>query len=94
MRYREPVVASREWRARIVAIYSKTMEQLTKWGRRRKAFQTPREFSRTLAPEAAAVELADLFGRARYGPDDVTEAEYERVSRACREILEHHRRRA
>jgi hypothetical protein len=93
-RDREPQAPMKEWRGRIVALYVKTAEQLAKWGRRRKSFQTPREFARTLAPAAASSELAELFGRARYGPDEPTRAEFERASRVSHEILDHHRRRS
>ncbi|HEV3027278.1 MAG TPA: DUF4129 domain-containing protein [Planctomycetota bacterium] len=92
--YREPRGSVKDWRARIVALYVKTAEQLAKWGRRRKSFQTPREFARSLAPAAASAELAELFGRARYGPDELTRAEFEQASRISREILDHHRRRS
>lgn len=92
--YREPAVPIKQWRARIVALYVETSEQLAKWGRRRRPFQTPREFARSLAPAEAAAELADLFGRARYGPDDLTEADFEQASRVSREILDRHRKRS
>jgi hypothetical protein len=93
-RYREPGASMKEWRSRIVLLYVKTAEQLAKWGRRRKSFQTPREFARSLAPAAASAELAELFGRARSGPCELTEADFERASRASREILDQHRRRS
>jgi len=91
--YREPPASMKEWRARIVALYVKTAQQLAKWGRRRKSSQTPREFARNLAPASASAELAELFGRARYGPDELTRVEFERASLVAREILDHHRRR-
>ncbi|MBV8880597.1 MAG: DUF4129 domain-containing protein [Planctomycetaceae bacterium] len=91
--YREPAVSMKEWRARIVALYGKTAEQLAKWGLRRRPSQTPKEFARTLAPAGAAAELADLFARARYGPGEMTEAEFERASRASRELLDGQRQR-
>jgi len=85
--------AAKEWRTRIVKMYVRTVEQLAKWGRRRRSFQTPAEFARTLAPAGPAAELTALFSRARYGADEMTEAEFESASRASREILDHHRRR-
>jgi Domain of unknown function (DUF4129) len=93
-RYLEPAIPINQWRSRIVALYLETSEQLAKWGRRRRPFQTPREFARNLAPADAAAELADLFGRARYGPADLTEADFERASRVSRELLDRHRRRS
>lgn len=92
-RYVEPPVSMKEWRARIVQVYGKTAEQLAKWGRRRRPHQTPLEFARTLAPAGAAAELGELFGRARYGRDELSEADFDRASRLAKEILDHHRRR-
>jgi hypothetical protein len=83
----------KEWRTRIVTLYVRTMQQLAKWGRRRRTFQTAGEFARTLAPAGPATELTELFSRARYGADAMTEGEFDRASRASREILDHHRRR-
>jgi len=82
------------WSLRIVKLYVRTAEQLEKWGRRRRSFQTPREFSASLLPAGSAAELTDLFSRARYGPEELTESDYERASRASREILDHHRGRS
>ena len=92
-RYAEPPVERKEWRARIVQLYVKTAEQLSKWGKRRRPWQTPREFARTLAPAGAAADLTELFGRARYGRDELSEADFERAERLSKEILDHHRRR-
>lgn len=83
-----------EWSLKIVRLYLKTAEQLAKWGRRRRPHQTPAEFSRTLAPAGASAELAELFGRARYGREALTEADFERASRASREVLDRQRGRA
>jgi len=91
--YREPAPSPKEWRTRIVALYVRTGEQLGKWGLRRRPWQTPREFARTLAPAGPAAELADLFSLARYGGGELTEADYDRATRASRDLLEHHRRR-
>jgi hypothetical protein len=91
--YREPAPSPKEWRTRIVALYLRTGEQLAKWGLRRRPWQTPREFARTLAPAGPAAQLADLVSLARYGRDELTEADYDRAIRASRELLEHHRRR-
>ena len=84
----------KEWRSRIVKIYVRTTRQLAKWGRRRRSFQTAAEFARTLAPAGGAAELTELFTRARYGSEEMTEAEFDRASRASREILDHHRGRS
>lgn len=83
--------SSKEWRSRIVKLYVRTTRQLAKWGRRRRSFQTAGEFARTLAPSGPAAELTELFHRARYGSDEMTPAEFDRATRASREILDHHR---
>ena len=75
-------------------LYVRTTEQLARWGRRRRSFQTPREYAGTLAPAGAALELTELFSRARYGREDLSESDYERASQVSREILDHHRRRS
>ena len=82
---------AKEWRSRIVKLYVSTTRQLAKWGRRRRPFQTAGEFARTLAPAGPAAELTDLFHRARYGAEEMTPAEFDRATRASREILDHHR---
>jgi len=93
-RFVEPPVSPREWRARIVSLYLRTTEQLAKWGRRRRAFQTPREFSRSLAPAGPAADLAELFDRARYGDLEMSQADFDRATQASREVIDHHRRPA
>jgi hypothetical protein len=82
------------WSLRVVKLYVRTTEQLARLGRRRRRFQTPREFAATLAPAGAAGELADLFSRARYGLEDLTETDFERASKVSREILDHQRGRS
>jgi len=91
--YVETPPSAKEWRSRIVKLYVRTTQQLAKWGRRRRAFQTAAEFARTLAPAGPAAELTELFHRARYGSDEMTPAEFDRATRASREILDHHRGR-
>lgn len=91
-RYVEATPSLKEWRVRIVKLYVRTAEQLARWGRRRRPFQTPLEFARGLAPAEAATELAELFSRARYGREEMTEAEFDRATRASREILDRHRK--
>ena len=46
----------------------------------------------TLLWREHSAELTELFCRARYGADEMTEAEFESATRASREILDHHRR--
>jgi hypothetical protein len=92
--YVEGPPSEKPWSLKVVKLYVRTTEQLAKWGRRRRSFQTPREFGATLAPAGAACELTDLFSRARYGLEELTESDFERASRASREILEHHRGRS
>jgi len=82
------------WSLRVVKLYVRMTEQLARLGRRRRSFQTPREFSATLAPAGSAAEVTELFSRARYGPEDLTESDYDRASQASREILDHHRGRS
>lgn len=91
--YLETPPSPKEWRSRIVKLYVRTTQQLAKLGRRRRPFQTPGEFARTLAPAGPAAELTELFSRARYGSDEMTPAEFDRATRASREILDHHRGR-
>jgi hypothetical protein len=88
----EAVPSMKEWRTRIVTLYVRTTEQLAKGGHRRRPWQTPREFARTLAPAGPAGELAELFSRARYGREEMTESDFETASRTCRAILEQQRR--
>lgn len=90
--FAEAVPSPREWRARIVKLYVRTTEQLAKRGRRRRSFQTAREFARTLAPAGAAAELTELFSRARYGSEEMTAADFESAERASRELLDRQRR--
>jgi hypothetical protein len=90
----EEAPAAKPWSLRIVKLYVRTTEQLARWGRRRRSFQTPREYAGTLAPAGAALELTELFSRARYGREDLSESDYERASQVSREILDHHRRRS
>lgn len=92
--YVETPPSPKEWRSRIVKVYVRTTQQLAKWGRRRRPFQTAGEFARTLAPAGPAAELTELFSRARYGSAEMTQAEFDTAARASREILDHHRRRS
>jgi hypothetical protein len=92
--YVEAAPSEKPWSARIVKLYCRTAEQLARWGRRRRSFQTPREYAATLAPAEPALELTELFSRARYGREELSESDYERASRAAREILEQQRRRS
>jgi hypothetical protein len=89
--YAEPPPSLKEWRSRIVKLYVRTTEQLARWGRRRRSFQTALEYARTLSPAGAAAELTEIFTRARYGREELTEVEFDRATRASREILDHHR---
>lgn len=91
--FREPPVPANQWRARIVALYVRTAAQLAKGGRRRAPSQTPKEFARLLAPAGASAELAELFGRARYGREEPTEADFDRAARVSRELLDRPRER-
>lgn len=81
------------WRARIVRLYVRLAEQLSRLGVRRRPAQTPREFAQALAPAGAAETLTDLFVRARYGDREPGEADFEAASSATAEILNHFRGR-
>lgn len=81
-----------DWRAKIVRIYVRLAEQLSKLGVRRKPCDTPMEFARSLAPEGAAASLTELFTRARYGDRDLAESDVQAASRAGAEILDHFRK--
>ena len=81
------------WRARIVKLYVRLVEQLSRLGVRRGATQTPREFSRALSPQGAAAALTEIFGRARYGDRELTEEDFHAASAASAEILSHFRGR-
>ncbi len=90
----EGTPSEKPWCVRIVKLYCRTTQQLARWGLRRRSFQTPREYAATLAPAGAALELTELFSRARYGREELSESDYERASQASREILDHHRGRS
>jgi hypothetical protein len=84
---------SEDWRSRIIGVYVRLLDQLARLGIRRRPCETPREFSRTLAPEGAATVLTELFVRARYGERDLTQADFESASRAGGEVLDRFRGR-
>ena len=75
------------WRARIVRVYVKALEQLARAGLRRRPSQTPAEFARRLEPEPEASLLTALFSRARYGAEELSEAEFQDAERAAQSIL-------
>ncbi len=79
------------WRARIVRLYLRMARELARLGVRRRPDQTPREYARKLAPEAAAGELTDLFMRARYGSLDLSEPDFKSAQSASQSILAHFR---
>ncbi len=81
------------WRGKVVRLFLRMAAQLSRWGVRRTPAQTPTEYAGGLAPAGAARELAEVFVRARYGPDELTEDEYLRAARAGEEILDHYRGR-
>lgn len=70
------------WRGRVVKLYVRILEQLAAAGLRRRPGQTPLELAPRLEPRAEADVLTDLFMRARYGPSDLTEEDFERARRA------------
>ena len=83
----------RGWRARIVKLYVRLAERLSRQGLRRKPTQTPREFAQALAPASAAESLTELFMRARYGDRELGEADFNAASSAGEQILAHFRGR-
>jgi hypothetical protein len=62
-------------RERVVRVYVRALERLARSGRRRKPSQTPAEFARGLEPADAAARLTELFTRARYGNEELGEAD-------------------
>ncbi len=75
------------WRSRVVRVYVKALEQLARWGLRRRPSQTPAEFARQLEPEGDAAALTALFTRARYGAEELSEAEFQEAERAAQSVL-------
>jgi hypothetical protein len=76
------------WRSRIVRLFLRTAERLGRLGRRRRPEQTAFEYARTLPWPDAARALAELFVRARYGPEEPSEADYQAAVRASRDVLD------
>jgi hypothetical protein len=74
-------------RAKVVRVYLRALEQLARWGVRRKPSQTPAEFARGLEPAADASALTALFVRARYGFEDLSEADGREAERAAEAVL-------
>ena len=75
------------WRAKVVRVYVRALEQLARWGVRRTPSQTPAEFARKLEPAADASILTALFVRARYGFEDLSEADLQEAERAAQALL-------
>ena len=82
-----PEPALEGWRSRVVRVYVKALEQLARWGLRRRPSQTPAEFARRLEPEGDAASLTALFVRARYGAEELSEQDFEEAERAARSVL-------
>ena len=75
------------WRAKVVRVYVRALDQLARWGVARKPSQTPAEFARKLEPAAEATILTALFVKARYGFEDLSEADFQEAERAAEAIL-------
>ncbi|HEX7897547.1 MAG TPA: DUF4129 domain-containing protein [Planctomycetota bacterium] len=75
------------WRAKVVRVYVRALEQLARWGVRRKPSQTPAEFALKLDPPGEASILTALFVRARYGFEDLSEADLKEAERAAEAVL-------
>lgn len=75
------------WRAKVVRVYVRALEQMAKWGLRRKPSQTPSEFAQRLEPRAEASTLTSLFIRARYGFEELSEADLKEAERAAEALL-------
>ena len=73
-------------RERIVRVYVRALERLARRGRRRKPSQTPAEFARGLEPAEAAGTLTELFTRARYGFEELGEADLRAAERAAESL--------
>lgn len=74
-------------RGKIVRLYLRLLGQLARRGLRRTLGQTPREFEPRMVPADAAGELTDLFMQARYGPDEPSPSDVDRMEAACRQVL-------
>jgi hypothetical protein len=81
------------WRGKIVKLFLRVAAQLARWGVPRRPDHTATEYAGGLAPAEPARELAEVFVRARYGPQDLTEEEYRRAAQAGEEVLDHYRGR-
>lgn len=75
------------WRAKVVRVYLRSLEQLAKWGLRRKPSQTPLEFARGLEPAAEAAALTALFVKARYGFEELSEGDLKEAEKASDALL-------
>jgi len=75
------------WRAKVVRVYVRALDQLARWGVRRKPSQTPAEFARGLEPAVDVTALTALFTRARYGFEELSEADLKEAERAAQAVL-------
>lgn len=80
----------RGWRARVVRLYLSFLGRASRFGLVRKGAQTPAEFAADLP--APADRLTGIFMRARYGPRDVSEADFREADWARKAVLEELRR--
>lgn len=81
-----PEAAYSGLRGRIVRLYLRFVGEAARLGRRRRPDHTPAEYASQF-PEPIG-ELTRLFERARYGPDDCSEADVETAREASARILE------
>lgn len=75
------------WRGRIVRYYLDLLVRLARRGLRRPPSLTPREFALHLEPRASSEQLADLFGRARWGAEEPVEQDFEAARTAGEALL-------
>jgi hypothetical protein len=81
-------------RARIVRLYLRLLGELGRRGIVRRPSETPGEFGRRLGPPDQSRLLVEIFSRARYGSEDLSEADVQAAGSAAASILGHFRRRA
>jgi hypothetical protein len=80
-------------RARVVRLYLRLLEELGRRGLVRRPSETPREFGRRLGPPDQSQILVEIFSRARYGREDLSESDVQAAGSAAGSILANFRKR-
>lgn len=74
------------WRGEVLRLYKRFLHRLSKRGVRRRPDWTPRELAARLP--APAGTLAEVFGRARYDDEELTEADFDAAKAASSATLD------